>query len=65
MLDNMITTIKDTHKEKLDDVFEALRREYEWYCVADSNMQKKRHALKMEQLAYKLSDIAQVLYLLE
>ena len=65
MLDNIISTVKETHQEKLDDTFEELRREYEWYCVAQSNMQKKHHASKMGQLAYKLSNIAQVLHLLE
>lgn len=65
MLDNIISTVKETHQEKLDDTFEELRREYEWYCVTQSNTQKKRHAENIEILSYKLSNIAQVLYLLE
>ena len=65
MLDNIISTVKETHQEKLDDIFEELRREYEWYCVAQSNIQKKRHAENIETLSYKLSNIAQVLHLLE
>lgn len=65
MFNEMTNTIKDINREKLDVVFEELRREYEWYCVVQSEEQKKRHAAKMETLAYQLSDIAQVLYLLE
>ena len=65
MFNEMTNTIKETHKEKLDTVFEELRKEYEWYCVAQSNTQKKRHAENLEELAYKFANIAQVLRLLE
>lgn len=65
MFNEMTNTIKETHKEKLNIVFDELRKEYEWYCVANSDYQKKRHAKNIEKLSYKLSDIAQVLYLLE
>ena len=65
MLDNIISTVKETHQEKLDDTFEELRREYEWYCVTQSEEQKKRHAANIEALSYRFANIAQVLYLLE
>ena len=65
MFNEMTNTIKDINREKLDVVFEELRREYEWYCVTQSNTQKKRHAENIEILSYKLSNIAQVLHLLE
>ena len=65
MLDNIISTVKETHQEKLDDTFEELRREYEWYCVTQSEEQKKRHAANIETLSYRFANIAQVLYLLE
>ena len=65
MLDNIVSTVKETHQEKLDDTFEELRREYEWYCVTQSSTQKKRHVENIEILSYKLSNIAQVLHLLE
>ena len=65
MLDNIISTVKETHQEKLDDTFEELRKEYEWYCVSQSNTQKKRHAENLEELAYKFANIAQVLRFLE
>ena len=65
MFNEMTNTIKDINREKLDVVFEELRREYEWYCVAQSSIQKKRHAENIEILSYRLSNIAQVLHLLE
>ena len=65
MLNNIISTVKETHQEKLDDTFEELRREYEWYCVTQSEEQKKRHAANIEALSYRFANIAQVLYLLE
>ena len=65
MLDNIISTVKETHQEKLDDTFEELRREYEWYCVTQREEQKKRHAANIEALSYRFANIAQVLYLLE
>ena len=46
MLDNIISTVKETHQEKLDDTFEELRREYEWYCVAESNIAQVLHLLE-------------------
>lgn len=65
MFDDIVNIVKDSYKEKLDTVFNEFQKEYEWYCVTQSKEQKKRHAENMQDLAFKLSNIAEVLRLLE